>query len=72
MFAGVVSNMLLYWEGGFVDLFSLTSSPCPSPYSLEHFVLSGVWSASGDFLCVRVRRLGAIGFIWEREEMCEM
>jgi len=59
-------------EGGFASMFSLTSSPCPSTYSSELFVLSGVWCASGVFLCVRVRRLGAFGFLWEREQVCEM
>jgi len=65
--ASVVSYMLLCW-GGFVGLVSLTSSP----YSSEFFVLSGVWSASGVLLCVRVCRLGAFGFLWEREHVCEM
>ena len=56
----------------FAGLFSLTSSPCPSPYSLERFVLRGVLSASGVFLCVRVCRLGAFGFLQDREQVREM
>ena len=32
----------------------------------------GGWSASRSLLCVRVRRLGAFGFLWEREQVCEM
>ena len=46
-------------------LVSLTS-----PYSSELLVLGGGWSASRVLLCVR--RLGAFGFLWEREQMCEM
>jgi len=56
--------MLLCWEGVFAGLVSLTS-----PYS-ELVVLGGGWSASRVLLCVR--RLGAFGFLWEREQMCEM
>jgi len=38
----VVSYMLLCWgEGGFAGLVSLTSSPYPSPYSSELYVLGG-------------------------------
>ena len=54
-------------EGVFAGLVSLTS-----PYSSELVVLGGGWSASRVLLCVRVRRLGAFGFLWEREQMCEM
>jgi len=46
----------------------LTSSPCSS----ELFVLGGGWSASRVLVCVRVRRLGAFGFLWQREQVCEM
>ena len=43
-----------------MDQVSLASSP----YSSELFVvLGGGWSASRVLLCVRVRRLGAFGFI---------
>ena len=67
MTAGVLSYMLLC-RGGFVGLVSLTSSP----YSSELFVLGGGWSASRVLPCVRVRRLGTFGFVWEREQVCEM
>jgi len=66
--AGVVSYMLLCWRGGgvvFAGLVILTS-----PYSLELLVLVGGWSASRVLLCVCVRRLGAFGFLWERENRC--
>jgi hypothetical protein len=52
----------------FAGLVRLTSSL----YSSELFVLGGDWSASRVLLCVRVRRLGAFGFLWEREQTCEM
>ena len=52
----------------FAGLVSLTSA-----YSSELFVLVwGVWSASRILLCVRVHRLGAFGFLWEREQLWEM
>jgi len=47
----------------YAELVSLTSSSYPSPYSLELFVLDGRWSTSRVLLCVRVRRLGAFGFL---------
>jgi len=51
----------------FAGLLSLTSSP----YSSELSVLGGgFWLASRGLLCVRVRRLGAFGFLWERENKC--
>jgi len=43
----------------FTRLVSLTSSP----YSSELLVLGRGWSASRVLLCVRVRRLGAFGFM---------
>ena len=48
-------------EGGVVyaGLVSLTSSP----YSAELLVPGGGWSTSSVLLCVRVRRLGAFGFM---------
>ena len=52
----------------FAGLVSLTTSP----YSSELFVLGGGWSASRVLLCVRVRRLGVFGFLWERKQVCEM
>ena len=43
-----------------MDLVSLASSP----YSSELFVvLGGGWSASRGLLCVRMRKLGAFGFM---------
>ena len=30
------------------------------------------WPASVVLLYVRVRRLGAFGFLWEKEQLCEM
>ena len=57
-------------EGGgvvFAGLVSLTS-----PYSSELLFSAEGWSASRDLLCVRVRMLGAFGFLWEREQVCEM
>ena len=73
MIAGVVSYMLLCWEGGviFEGLVSLTSSPYPSPYSPKLFVLGG-GLPPGFCYFVRARRLGAFGFLWEREQVCEM
>ena len=53
---------------GLTGLVSLTSSP----YSLELLVPGGGLSASRVLLCVRVRRLGAFGFLWETEQVCEM
>jgi len=50
----------------FAGLVSLTS------YSSELLVLGGGWSASRVLLCVRVHRLGPFGFLWEREQVCEM
>jgi len=55
--ADVVSYMLLF--GGVAGLVSLTFSP----YSSEMSLLGGGWSASWDLLCLRVRRLGAFGFM---------
>ena len=49
-----------------MDRVSLTSSP----YSSELFVLGGCWSASRVFLCVRLRKLGAFGFLWDTPEEC--
>ena len=51
-----------------MDLVSLTSSS----YSSELFVLGGGWSSSRVLLCVHVHRLGGFGFLWEREQVCEM
>jgi len=45
--------------GVFAGLVSQTSSP----FSSELVVLGGGWSASRVLLCVRVRRLGAFGFM---------
>ena len=50
----------------FAGLVSLTSFP----YSLELLVPGRGFSASSVLLCVR--RLGAFGFLWEREQVCEM
>ena len=66
MIAGVVSYMLLCWGVVFAGLFSLTS-----PYSSEIFVLGGGVGLPPGF-CLRVRRLGTFGFLWEREQVCEM
>jgi len=55
--AGVVSYILLCLRG-VAGLVSLTS-----PYSSEILFSAGDWSASGVLLCVRVRRLGAFGFM---------
>ena len=48
----------------FAGLVSLTS------YSSELLVPGRGLSASRVLLCVR--RLGAFGFLWEREQVCEM
>jgi hypothetical protein len=64
--AGVVSYMLQCGGGGFAGLVSLTSFP----YSLELLVPGRGFSASRVLLCVH--RLGAFGFLWDREQVCEM
>ena len=66
MIASVVSYMLLCWGVVFAGLVSLQSSP----YSSELLVSSGGLSASRVLLCVC--RLGAFGFLREREQVCEM
>ena len=58
MIAGVVS---------FAGLVILTSSP----YSSELLVPGGGWSASRVLLYVRVLRLRALVFLWEREQVCK-
>jgi hypothetical protein len=63
----VVCYMLLCWGVVFAGLVSLTSS-----YSSDLLVPGGGFSASRVLLSVRVRRLGAFGFLWEREKVCEM
>ena len=60
-------NAPMLGVGGLI-VVGLTSSPCSS----ELFVLGGGWSASRVLVCVRVRRLGAFGFLWQREQVCEM
>ena len=50
----------------FAGLVSLTSSP----YSSELFVLGGgLVCLQGFAMCAR---LGTVGFLWEREQVCEM
>jgi len=59
--------MRSYVRGGYyAGLVSLTSSPCSSGLLFS----AGDWSASRVLLCVRVRRLGAFGVQWERENKC--
>ena len=66
MIAGVVSYMLLCWGVFFAGLVSLTSSP----YSSKLLVSGRGLSASRVLFCVH--GLGAFGFLWEREQVCEM
>jgi len=66
--AGVVSFMLLCWGGGW---FLRDWLVCHLLLILRNFLFSaGSWSASR--VSLRVRRLGAFGFLWEREQVCEM
>ena len=60
--------MFLCW----VVVFAGLVRPTSSPYSSELLVPGGGFSASRVLLSVRVRRLGAFGFLWEREKVCEM
>jgi len=60
--------------GGFAGLVSLTSTPCPFLFSLFFGTFCsrrGVGLPPG-FCYVCVRSLGAFGFLWEREQVCEM
>jgi len=62
--------MLLCWEwGGFcgIGLYDILSLFFGTFCSRR-----GVGLPPGFFFCVRVRRLGAFGFLWEREQVCEM
>jgi len=64
---GILYALML---GGVAGLVSLTSR-----YSSELLVLSGgggLVCLQGFAVCVCVHRLGAFGFLWEREHVCEM
>ena len=57
-----------YVGGWFARLVILTSSP----YSSELLVPGWGLVCLQVLLCVRLRRLLAFGFLWEREQVCEV